>query len=142
MKKILRNSIILAIIIMAFLGINFISNAATINSTDVTLYAMSSLYDEFLTIPDNLPQEFQIKVSGASNVTYKVISGDITVTDEGVIKPKIITFYYAGDYYTTNPDYSIDDSKSYTKPQFGDSVVRVTADGQTFDINVHVLDYL
>ena len=142
MKKILRNSIILAIIIMAFLGINFISNAATINSTDVTLYAMSSLYDEFLTIPDNLPQEFQIQVSGASNVTYKVISGDITVTDEGVIKPKIITFYYAGDYYTTNPDYSIDDSKSYTKPQFGDSVVRVTADGQTFDINVHVLDYL
>ena len=142
MKKILGYSIIVAIFIVIFSGLNFKSNAASVNATDITLYAMTSSYNKYISIPQNLPQEFQIVVTGATNVTYKVISGDISVSDTGLVTPKTTTMYYAGGYYTNDPAYSIDDSKAYTKISFGDAVIRVTAGSQTFDINVHVLDYV
>ena len=142
MKKILGYSIIVAIFIVIFSGLNFKSNAASVNATDITLYAMTSSYNKYISIPQNLPQEFQIVVTGATNVTYKVISGDISVSDTGLVTPKTTIMYYAGGYYTNDPAYSIDDSKAYTKISFGDAVIRVTAGSQTFDINVHVLDYV
>ena len=113
--------------------------AVSINATEVTIYGMDDWAEEFLTIPSG-KTSFQIKVTGASSVSYRVYSGDsATVSSTGLIEPKYTTWYWQGNWASTAYN---ENATSVTKNlNTGDSVIRVTADGKTYDIKVHVNEY-
>ncbi len=114
----------------------------TINATSVKLYAMSSSYDEYLSIPSTLKKKFQLKVTGTSNVSYALKSGDsVDVSSTGLITPKENVWYWYGSIGYSyklsgqEPDYV---ERNYN---FGKSVITVTAGGKTFDVTVELIDY-
>ncbi len=120
-------------------------NAASpisINKTNVTLYALEDWAEEYISIPSQLDQTFQLKVTGASSVTYSVDDDEIVeVSKDGLITPKVEIFYWYGWVGTSSkqsdkePDYI---SHDY---HYGTTTVRVKADDKEFDVEVTLVDY-
>ena len=95
----------------------------SINATEISVYFLDDDYVSDLSIPSGLPTSYQLKVSGyTGKVTYKILSG---ATYFVVDKNGLITVADYGDFYTA-----------------GNGVVRVTAGSDTFDVKVHVVDYM
>ena len=116
--------------------------SVSVNATDVTIYGLSQSYEEFISIPDSVPQSFQIEVTGASDATYKVTSGSsVTVSDTGVITPYVQTYYWYGNIGYSSPISGQTPTQITQSVSFGDSVVRVTAGGENFYINVTLKNY-
>lgn len=89
-----------------------------INSSDVTIYAVSKQYKELLPIPADFPRSFQLEVKNAENVSFRCSSKlCIKCSERGLI--------------------SVDGDNV----AFGDYTVKCTADGRSFDVSVHVVDY-
>ena len=85
------------------------ASAVTVNASSVTLYALSDWADEYISIPSSYATQFQLKVSGASNVTYSTGSSYLSVSDTGLITPKRVTTYTYSmgngwAYTTSTPD--------------------------------------
>ncbi len=130
-------------IISAVCCVDFSAFAATINSKEINLYYLTESYAEKISIPNNYNKSFQLKVSGASSVSYSVVSGDTaTVSSSGLVQPKGTTWYWYGSMGTTfpMPDYG-EPTRVETDYEEGDTVIQVRADKQTFNVNVHVYDY-
>ena len=116
--------------------------AASINKTDVSIYYLQEDYAEKLTMPSGYNKNFQLSVTGASKVNYKVVSGrTATVSSSGLVEPKSTTWYYYGSVGTTFPQSGKTPTKIVNKYEAGDTVIQVTADSQTFNVTVHVNDY-
>ncbi len=144
MKKVISVVLSAVILLNVLITSQFSVLAAniTINSQDVTLYALNSGYDGYVSIPNNFTKSFQIKVSGASSVKYKVLSGDsATVDDKGLVTPKATIIYYYDGYSTNVKDDSKVPKKTVTTYKYDETVVRVTADSKIFDVKVRVKDY-
>ena len=95
---------------------------ASINTTEAYIYVLDDMYNDALSIPSSLPKSHQITVSGYSGkISYKTTSGmsHFSVDKNGLITPVNYDGYYSA----------------------GDGVIRVTAGSDTFDVNVHVVDY-
>lgn len=117
------------------------TNRATVsvNATNINLYALDSSYDEFLQIPGSYNTSFQLKVTGAKNVSFAVSSGDsVEVSETGLITPASETWYWLNGFGSTA---YIEGAEVVTEYIYGDSVVTVTADGKTFKVNVSVQNY-
>lgn len=116
--------------------------ALVVNKTEITLYGMSSDYDDVLAIPAAYPQSFQLSVSGASSVSYRVKSGSSAkVSSTGLVELRTTTWYWKNGMGTTAKP---DDLTGYTVERditTGDTVITVTADGTSTDVTVHVVDY-
>lgn len=117
--------------------------AVSVNATDVTLYGLDDSYAEAITIPSGVNQKFQLSVSGAKSVSYAVTSGaSVTVSDTGLIETQYTTWYHYDGYATTWPPSDGQTVNKITKElKTGDSTVTVTADGKTYTVKVHVVDY-
>ncbi|MBE6845787.1 MAG: hypothetical protein E7508_08815 [Ruminococcus sp.] len=112
---------------------------ASVNATNINLYAIDSTYDEFMQIPENYNTSFQLEVTGAKNVSYTVSDGDsVEVSETGLITPASEIWYWSGGFGTTS---YIEGAEVVTEYIYGDSVVTVTADNKTFDVNVSVQNY-
>ena len=55
------------------------------DSREISLYVMSSDYDEYLVIPDNMPKEYDIKANDSTYVSCRVVSGRSAQVNNGVI---------------------------------------------------------
>ena len=123
---------------------------ATINATSVTLVVADERRTQEFT-PEfaaayaaNKVDSFQLVVSNANRVTYRVISGDAEVSTTGLVTPGRNVWWTSGDsVWHANPRHTIPDDAVESRIDYfpGESVIRVTADGQTFDVNVTVVDY-
>lgn len=116
------------------------ANAATINSTNIKLYCLEDEDSEFVSIPSSYNTKFQLKVTGASDVQYNVISGyTVKVSSTGLVEPDSTVWYWKDGlgttYYQEGYDYKT------TTYYYGKSVVEVTAGSQTFKVNVEVINY-
>ena len=114
--------------------------AVSINAADVTIYGLDSWEEDLISIPDDFDQTFQLEVSGASSVSYKIISGDsVTVSSSGLIEPCYTTWYWYGSYGTTWKS----DGYLYTTSDgdYGETKIRVTADSTSFTVTVNFVDY-
>lgn len=97
--------------------------AVSINASEISIYFIDDDYASDLSIPSGLPASFQLKVSGyTGTVTYKILSG---ATYFVVDKKGLVTAADYGDFHTP-----------------GTGVIRVTAGSDTFDVKVHVVDYV
>ncbi len=96
-----------------------------VNSQDVKIYALSEWAQDYISLPSGYATEFQLTVSGASNVYFRVTEGyTVEVSSSGLITPSYLTYW--------------DGSKSVN---FGRSVITVTADGVKLTVNVEVINY-
>ena len=122
------------------------ASAVTVNASSVTLYALSDWADEYISIPSSYATQFQLKVSGASNVTYSTGSSYLSVSDTGLITPKRVTTYTYSmgngwAYTTSTPDPNQEPIRINQQLNFGTYTVQVRADGQTFNVSVTLKDY-
>lgn len=102
----------------------------SINATNINLYGIDEWAEKYLEIPASCNTSFQLKVSGAANVSYSVVSGySVTVSSTGVLEPSRIPCL---SWATGTVSYVL---------ETGTSTVRVTADGKIFDVTVNVYDY-
>ena len=118
------------------------AEGVTINSQEVTIYALNNTWKDYLTIPEELPQSFQLEVTGASDVKYSA-SGSVNVSADGLITPYITTWYWKDGWGSTAKP-SDDKIGEYTieyRPNLGTFTVNVIADGVTYPVTVHVEDY-
>lgn len=120
--------------------VSAVSSAPSVNATEVSVYGMDSWAEGFLELPAD-KQSFQLKVSGASSVSYRVWSGTAKVDENGVVTPGVRTWYWYGNIGYSSPRSDAEPDSITRDILFGDSVVRVTADGKTFDVTVHVKEY-
>ena len=117
---------------------------ASVNATDVDLYAVDPEYEEYLTIPASYAQSYQIKTQDGSNATYTIRSGkSVTVSSSGLIEPAKITWYLQGNsggfsVWTTT---YIEGAETRVEAAFGTSVVRVKDGSDSYEITITVHDY-
>lgn len=133
----------LTIALSAMLGTVVTAGAATdgisINATEVTIYALDEWAEEYISIPSDYDTSFQLSVSGAENVSYS--SWTVNVSSDGLITPKIYTFYWYGNYGTTYNDPDQTPTKITHEVNFGTYSVSVYADGKWLSVKVNVVDY-
>ena len=151
LKKLVSILVLATITISMFINTSVVAGAVTkydsktnisINSTDVTIYAIEDWATEYISIPSNYYQSFQLVVSGAENVYYYVDGyGDINISNKGLITPKVTTYYWYGNYGTTFQDPNQTPTKITNEVEFGESTIIVYADDVKFEVKVNVVDY-
>ena len=117
------------------------AQAASINSSKVDLYVLDDGYKEYLTIPSNIKQSYQLSVTESGSVSYYLQSGDsVTVSSSGLIQPATTTWYWNGNIGSTvstgAPGEKVEISYNY-----GTSVIRVVTGASTYYVTVTVHDY-
>lgn len=115
----------------------------TINSQNVSLYYLEDWAKDYISMPSQYKQSFQLSVSGASNVSYSTVgaSPKVQVSSTGLITPRITYFYWYGNI---GYSYRLSDSEPdeiTADVSYGETTVRVVADGKTFDVKVNLLNY-
>ncbi|MBR1416258.1 MAG: fibronectin type III domain-containing protein [Bacilli bacterium] len=127
--------------IMCFFVSIAIVNAAKINASEVTIYALDDNYKEKVSIPSNYKQSFQIKVSDNENKpTYSTdYFKEVEVSDTGLITPSKKTWYCNSSYCSTSKMQDYTSTRS--EYSFGTFNVYVRVDGKTYTIKVNVVNY-
>lgn len=137
MKNLIKNSklllkavTLLAATITIVCATCLTGSAASVNATEIELYGLRDWAEERISIPEG-SDSFQIKVSGATDVSYYVLDGySATVSDSGLV-----------EIAHNNMVYSSDGTYKYDVT-FGKTTIRVVAGNEKFDIKVTVTDYV
>lgn len=123
-------------------GHTMTAEAASVNVTDVTLYAMDSWAEPYLTIPSDAKTSYQLQVTGGFLAASTVISGDsVTVSSTGLITPVADTWYWYGNIGSSFPMDGKTPDRVTSNYNYGASVVQVNAGGKTLKVTVNVVDY-
>lgn len=114
---------------------------ASNNEITVDLYALNSSYAEKLKIPSSYKQSYQINVSGGGTAAYQIISGNsVTVSSEGLVKPKSTTWYWNGNVGSTSSTGAAGEIKT-VEYEYGTSVIEVKTSKETYKVSVTVKNY-
>ena len=112
--------------------------------TQAVLYTMDDFAWKYIDIPQSYTMALQLQADDSAY--WSVVSGDsVTVSNTGLITPKITTWYWysSGSMYygTTNPVPSEECVGITYEVEYGTSVVRVVSGGKKYDLTVEVRDY-
>ena len=112
------------------------------NPSEIDLYYLDDTDSAVIgSIPSKYQTSYQIKTTGLTGTpSYRVVSNTLyaAVSSDGVITPKVTTWYKNGNYWTTS---YIEGAVTRNEYSTGTSVVRVTCGDYSKDITVHVKDY-
>lgn len=114
----------------------------SINASQVDLYVLDDNYKEYLTIPSQFKQTFQLKVSGTNEKPkYSVYTGDsVKVSSKGLIEPATSVTYWNGgmgtSWSTGSADERVDIDYNY-----GTSVIQIQINSDCYYVSVTVHDY-
>ena len=127
----------------SFIDRSIVSAAASINTTEVTIYHLESNYEDVLSMPDNFEESFQLTVSGAKNVSYRLGSGDasIAVSDTGLVTVNPSYWYWYGYMGYSWKVEGQEPDEITENVKYGDRTIIVTADSETYNVTVHLEDY-
>lgn len=107
---------------------------------EVTIYGLNSSYLEKITIPDSLPQSYQLTIGDGQDVTYSISSGSSAkVSADGLITPQYTYWKKYSGYSTTvreGEDYD------YYTISAGDTKITARTADTSYTITVHVKDYV
>lgn len=135
-RKISKTGIIL-FVCFAFLALFPLCAHAEEAEQKVTIYGLSSSAKEIISIPDNLPQSYQI--TAGKNASYRVISGDSAkVSANGLLTPKYTYWKRYPNYSSSVPE---GQEYDYYTLDSGDTYIEVKTADRTYNITVTVQDY-
>lgn len=117
------------------------AESVKINKTKVELYSLDSWASEFISLPSDYSETFQLQVTGASNVRYYTSSSNITVSESGLIEPKFRYTYWYGNIGYSYPIEGKEPTSIDKNISYGKSIVKVYADDSVFDVEVNVNNY-
>ena len=123
------------------------AETAAINTTSVTLYGLDDWAESYISIPSSCATKYQLKVTGASSVTYKSNGKNVKVSANGLIEPNYETYYWYNlgngmSYGFSYPDPDRTPVKITKYAEYGSTTITVRADGKTFTVNVELKDYV
>ena len=138
-----KTALILAAVFMAAAMPAIPAKAAALETDEITIYHLSADYAEELTVPEGCPESWQIRVTDAERVTYRLGSGraDIEVSEDGLITCAPSHWYWYGGYGYSYPLEGQTADEITERMNYGDRIIQVTADGETYPVTVHVVDY-
>lgn len=106
---------------------------------EATIYGLGSAHQEKISIPDNLPQSYQITTGGETNATYSIASGSSAkVSSDGIVTPKYTYWKRYSGYSSSVPE---GEDYDYYTINSGDTTITAKAAGKTYTVTVHVQDY-
>lgn len=123
------------------------ASRVSVSSKRITLYAMDDWAEKYISIPSSYCTKYQLKVTGAKNVTYHTSSKYLSVSSRGMIKlnPENCYWYRSKSgalYGTTAKNPALTAEKITKHIDYGQNTVTVKADGQTFNVRVDIKDYV
>ncbi len=125
-----------------FSAVSANADEVTVNATEVTIYALDEWAKAYISIPDDIPQSFQLSVKGAAgNVSYFCDSNYAKVSDTGLITPFVQTYYWYGNYGVSSPMPGKEPTNITQEIRFGTSIITVRVDSKLFKVKVTVKDY-
>lgn len=142
-KKILSLALALIMAVSSFAGTCVTALATpTVNCTDITIYALDTVWNDILTIPDSYPQSFQLQVSGANAVSYSsCMNNSVDIDANGLVTPRSDLWYaYDNGLMSTSPMSGnlLSVERMY---HYGQDVIKIATDTGTTYVNVNVVDY-
>ena len=118
------------------------AQSVTVNSQNVSIYYLEDWAKEYISMPSQYKSSFQLSVSGATNVSYSTVgTTKVQVSSTGLITPKVTYYYWYGNIGFSDKLSDREPDSVTANVSYGESTVRVNADGQTFDVKVNLLDY-
>ena len=139
--KLVLISVFTFAVMFSVVNVKMVAYGATINSDDVKIYIMEDWAKAYIDYEDGKRDSFQLKVTGASKVTYSVFSGEsVVVSSTGLITPNYETWYWNGNIGSTWPT-GAEGEVETKEPIYGKSIIKVTADGKNYYVDVEVLEY-
>ncbi len=105
----------------------------------VTIYGLGSAVQDKISIPDNLPQSYQITAGSGEGTSYRIISGkSAKVSADGLVAPKYTYWKRYPNYSSTVPE---GEEYDYYTLESGDTEIEVKTGGSQFILTVSVEDY-
>ena len=103
---------------------------------EITIYGIGSREAGKISIPDSLPQSFQLNYGNSQDVKYHIFDGDsANISQDGLITPRY--FYWKGN--SGSPQQTND--YDYYTLYGGTTKIEAETAGKTYYITVHVIDY-
>ena len=127
MKKLPTENIIKNIMILftfcVFFAIFPLNAQAEETNQKVTIYGLGSAAQDKLSIPDNLPQSYQITAGSGESATYRIISGSTAkVSADGLVTPKYTYWKRYPNYSSSVPE---GEEYDYFTLESGDTEIEV-----------------
>lgn len=117
----------------------------SVNATSAKIYILSGWEEEFLTIPADYPQSFQITASGASNISYSVSNSNLQVSADGLVTPRFTTYYwYNMGTYSVGYSYPLEGQEPYRVDKQitpGTYTARARSGNDVAEITIELIDY-
>lgn len=138
MKSTKRWSFVYSLLVLC-VAVLCCSKPVMAEAVETTIYGLSSSYTEKITIPDDVPQSYQIPVTG-SDVTYTVFSGSSAkVSAAGVVTPRYTYWKSQGSYSVS---VSEGEEYDYYTLKTGDTTVVAKSGDTSYTYKIHVVDYV
>ncbi len=103
---------------------------------EITIYGIGSREAGKVSIPDSLPQSFQLNYGNSQDMKYRISDGDsANISPDGLVTPRY--FYWKG--HSGSPQ--ITDDYDYYTLYGGTTKIEAETAGKTYYITVHVIDY-
>lgn len=137
-RRIPKTGIIL-FVCFAFLALFPLCAHAEETEQKVTIYGLSSSIQEKISIPEDMPQSYQITVGSGKDVSYSIISGNSAkVSANGLVTPRYTYWKRYPSYSTSVPE---GQEYDYYTLNSGDTNIAVKTADKTYNITVNVKDY-
>lgn len=102
---------------------------------DVELYVLSSSYEEYLTIPDDAIQSYQLD----TDAVYRIVSGtSVQIDSSGLVTPRADIWYWLNGMGTSWP---VEGAEVVTEYDCGESIISVESVNDKYQIRINVTDY-
>lgn len=120
------------------MAVLFITKPVMAETVETTIYGLNSSYNDKLTIPNDVAQNYQIPVTG-SGVTYSVSSGSSAkVSADGLVSPRYTYWKSQGSYSIS---VSEGDEYDYYTLRTGDTTIIAKSGSTSYTYKIHVVDY-
>lgn len=144
MKKLPTENIFKNIMILftfcVFFAIFPLNAQAEETNQKVTIYGLGSAAQDKLSIPDNLPQSYQITAGGGESAAYRIISGSTAkVSADGLVTPKYTYWKRYPNYSSSVPE---GEEYDYFTLESGDTEIEVKTGNSKYILTVSVEDYV
>ena len=138
-------SFFLSLILILSLFLSVTATAFTAESLppeQITLYAIDSWAQDYMAIPDEYPQSFQIDTSSLLNPTFSSLDPDsVSVSESGLITPAAVYTYWYGYISYSEPQEGKTPTRITAKYNYDGGDIKIATKNRTFFIHVNIADY-